>query len=247
MLFPVLDARVTIPGAPVIPATPAFPFSPSPEPGAQHWLFGVDDTSLERFGGTTGTLTAQSGAHVYGANYVETQAFAQGLVSNIADQDTQTHIAVVRYQPIADKNALLLGNLNAEVNGWGVWVAANGQVSTILRGNTPVLANHGAPVGVVAGDYIFVAHSLWVDGAVTHFRTWIAAQTFEGAWTGLRPLGARAAALGNAYNNSATYSPAPVRYAEYMAFPGVPKTTDELASIHARSRRRMASRGIEIL
>lgn len=245
MLFPVLDARVAIPGAPVISATPAFPYVPAPEPGAKHWLFGVDNTSLLPFGGS-GSLTPQGGEHAYGSNYVETPAYAQGLVSSIADQSTQTHIAVLRYQPVASKNALWLGNLNAEVNGWGVWLASDGQVGTILRGNTPVLVYHGVPAGVLAGDYLIVGHSLWVEGAVTHFRTYVAGQVFEGAWTGLRPIGARTAALGNAYNSSATYTPAAVRYAEYMAFPGAPKTADELAAIHARSRRRMAARGIVI-
>jgi hypothetical protein len=245
MLFPVLDARVAIPGAPVISATPAFPYVPMPESGAKHWLFGVDDSSLLPFGGS-GSLTPQGEEHTYGANYVETTAYAQGLVSAIADQATQTHIAVLRYQPVASKNALWLGNLNAEVNGWGVWLASNGHVSTILRGNTPVLADHGIPAGVLAGDYIFVAHSMWIEGAATHFRTCVAGQVFEGAFTGLRPIGARTAALGNAYNSSATYTPAAVRYAEYIAFPGAPKTAEELAEIHARSRRRMAARGIEI-
>lgn len=245
MLFPVLDARVAIPGAPIISATPAFPYVPMPEPGARHWLFGVDDSSLLPFGGN-GSLTPQGTEHTYGSNYVETPAYAQGLVSGIADQATQTHIAVLRYQPVASKNALWLGNLNAEVNGWGVWLASNGQVSTILRGNTPALASHGSPAGVLAGDYIFVAHSLWEEGAVTHFRTYVNGQVFEGAWTGLRPIASRVAALGTAFYNSATYTPAPVRYAEYIAFPGAPKTADELAAIHARSRRRMAARDIVI-
>lgn len=246
MLFPVLDARVTIPGAPIISATPAFPYTPLPEPGALHWLFGGDDSSLIPFGGSGGTLVPQAATHVYGANYVETQAYAQGLVSNFADQAVQTHIAVVRYQPVASKNALLLGNLNAEVNGWGVWLDSTGKVSTILRGNTPVLADHGVPAGVSAGDFIFVASSMWVDGAVTRFLTRVAGQVFEGAWTGLRPIGSRAAALGNAYNSSATYSPAPVRYAESIVFAGASKTADELALIYARSRRRMTARGITL-
>lgn len=247
MLFPVLDARVTIPGAPVISATPAFPYVPAPEAGAQHWLFGVDNSSLLPFGGNSGTLTPQSNTHLYGTNYVEPQAYAQSLLSNFTDQATQTHIAVVRFQPVATKNTLLLGNIDANVNGWGLWVASDGKISTIQRNNTPALVTHGTPIGVVAGDYMFVAQALWESGGVTHFRTCVAGQVYEGVWTGLRPIAPRAAALGNATQSSATYTPTPVRYAEYMAFPGVAKTADELALIHARSRRRMAARGITLI
>lgn len=246
MLFPVLDARVTIPGAPVIDAAPAFAYVPAPEPGAQHWLFGVDDSSLLRFGGSTGTLTPQAGTHVYGSNYVEVQAYAEALVSNFTDQTTQTHIAVVRYQPVASKNALILGNIDANVNGWGNWISAAGTIATLQRGNTPALVDHGAPVGVAVGDYMFVGQVTWVEGGVTHFRTRVADQVHEGAWTGVRPVATRAAALGNATYNSATYTPAAVRYAEYIAFPGVVKTADELADIHERSRRRMLARGLVI-
>jgi hypothetical protein len=247
MLFPVLDARVTIPGAPVIDAAPAFAYVPAPEPGAQHWLFGGSDSSLLRFGGSTGTLTPQAGTHVYGSNYVEVQAYAQALVSNFMDQTTQTHIAVVRYQPVASKNVLILGNIDANVNGWGMWIDSSGLVSTILRNNTPALVNHGAPVGVAVGDYMFIAQSLWLEGGVTHFRTCVAGQVYEGAWTGVRPVATRAAALGNATQPSATYTPTPTRFAEYIAFPGVTKTAIELADIHERTRRRMLARGLVIV
>uniref|UniRef100_UPI0030D98BFC hypothetical protein n=1 Tax=uncultured Zhongshania sp. TaxID=1642288 RepID=UPI0030D98BFC len=181
MIFPVLDARVTIAGATIIVTEAAYPYEPAPEVGADHWLFGVDDDSLVPFGGGA-TLTAQGASHIFASNYVTVSIYAEALLSNIADQATQTICRVFKYQPVADKNVLLLGNISAVSNGYGVWLTPGGSIQTILRGNTPALADHGLPAGVVAGDWLFIGYSERIVEGVTQFNTFIgSALSYSGA------------------------------------------------------------------
>ncbi|MNP72905.1 hypothetical protein D3C76_1695430 [compost metagenome] len=67
----------------------------------------------------------------------------------------------------------------------------------------------------------------------------------------LRPKNlAQAPFLGNATKSpaisSGLYTPAPIKYAEYIVFPNAAKTGDELAAIYLRSKKRMSSRGIPL-
>lgn len=249
-IFPVYNLGRAQSGSILLPnAGPVYEYTPPPESGAQHWLLGGTAASLTPIAGSA-TLTAQGTLETYGSNYVEVPSYGNALLTNIPDQSVQTHIAVVQYQPHTGKNTLLLGNLSAGVNGWGNWVNDSGQIATILRGNTPAASNNGVPTGVVAGDYIFIAAVLWEEGGATHWRTVIGSQVFEGQWTGLRSVvPVRTAALGNGwYGPDATnYDNAPVRYAEYISFPGVAKTASELSAIYARSKQRMTSRGINLI
>lgn len=246
MMFPVYDARVTIPGAPIIQSAPAFPYVSTPESGASHWLFGVDSTSLIPFGGS-GVITPQSTTHVYGTNFVTAQAYNEALITNVPDLATQTFCRVVRYQPTALKNTLLLGNISAASSGFAIWLLADGKIQTLLRGNTPALIDHGVPTGVTAGDWIFVAYTERVVGGITQFSTYVGnAITYSGAFTAARPISnpIRNDAIGNAYQSASNYTPAPVSVAELIAFPGVYKTAQEIAAIYSRSKRRMTLRGI---
>ena len=250
-IFPVYDLGRTTDGSIILPdAGPVYEYTPPPESGAQHWLLGGSAASLTPIAGSA-TLTPQGTLETYGENYVEVPSYGNALLTNIPDQSIQTHMAVVQYQPHAGKNTLLLGNLSNGVNGWGNWLSETGQIATILRGNTPAFSNHGVPTGgAAAGDYIFIAAVLWEESGVTHYRTIIGAQVFEGQWTGARSVvPVRSAALGNAwYGPGATiYDDTPVRYAEYIAYPGVAKTAAEISTIYARSKQRMVSRGINLI
>lgn len=247
-IFPVFDLGRSTAGALPLPnATPVYEYLPQPEPGAAHFLLGGTPDSLRAFGGSA-TLTAQGDKHTFGSNYARTPDYGQALVTNLADMAVQTHIAVLQFSPNAGKNTLILGNVDTGTQGWGLWIAESGQVASLMRGNNPAFLNLGVPEGVAVGDYIFVAHQLWEQDGVTRFRSFIGSKAFEGQWTAKRAIAPRPAALGNAYQNapSGIYAGAPVNYAEYIAFPGVVKTPQEIAAIYARSKRRMRARGITL-
>jgi hypothetical protein len=245
-IFPVSSVYKTIPGAPIVAASPLFPYVPIPEVGANHWLLGVNADSLIAFGGSA-TLTAQSTGHSFGDNFVTVPSFGNALVTNIADAVTQSMYAVFRYQPVSAKTSLIVGNISAASVGAGVWLEGNGDIRTVLRsGATPVSINHGVPSGVMSGDWLFVGLSKRVVEGNSKTITQIGSVQFNGGtWVGTQALGGTSPlAIGNAYANTATYTPTPTDFAELIVKSTTNDTSEQMMQIYLRSKKRMASRGI---
>lgn len=246
-ILPVYNLGASTPGAMPLPgASPVYEYDPKPESSAVHWMLGPNAASLLPFGGS-GTLTPQGTDHVFSANNVTVQGYNGALVSSIADQAEMTICRVFQYKKNAGKNTLLLGNISAAVNGFGIWMTGEGFIQTLLRGNTPALVNHGVLAGLADGDWAFIAYSEYLDGGVTKFNVVASGGlVYSGSFTAARPLSTRNDAIGNAYNSGATYTPAPLSTAEAIAFAGARKSIAELQAIKSRSTKRMATRGITV-
>lgn len=247
-VFPVYPLGKDTPGAPVVPgAVQLYPYTPGPELGYSHWLFGGSEASLAPYGGSS-TLSAQGTLHSWGSSYVNLPSYANALVSNIPDAREQTFYAAVRYQPVTGKNVILVGNISLASQGAGIWIDANGNICTVLRNSSStVLVNHGPPPGAAAGDWIFVGLSKRVEGGVSKTRTIVGSTIFETTWDGLQDVsGSNRISVGNAYASTAIYTPADVRIAELLVLPAGADAAAKMLTVYSHSRARLALRGISL-
>ncbi|MCO7469526.1 hypothetical protein NJG16_05585 [Stenotrophomonas maltophilia] len=245
-VFPVYPLGKDTPGAPVVPgAVQLYPYTPGPELGYAHWLFGGSDASLAPYGGSS-TLSAQGTLHTWGSGYVNLPSYANALVSNVPDAREQTFYAAVRYLPVAGKNVILAGNISLASQGAGLWIDPSGNVCTVLRNpSSTVLVNHGPPAGAVPGDMIFVGLSKRVEGGVSKTRTLVGNTLYETAWPGLQDVsGSNRISAGNAYASTAVYTPADLRVAELLILPAAADAAAKMLTVYSHSRARLALRGI---
>lgn len=249
-LFPVVDLRVNIPGAPIISATPAFPYAPEPISGAiGDWILGPDAASLLTFSGSA-KLTAQASTHTWAANYVTTKAAGAALVTDIAEADNQTFWCAFRWRNASGKNSIVVGNVGSVVanGGFGMTNAPDGGLRLTTYGAATNQLNlsqaGGIPVGLADGDWVVAVASL-SPTAFTRRMTGSAAftTTLANART-KHPT--NHLALGNAFlTGNAGYTPVDMSAAMFGVING--KLNDaQVDSLYEAIRARMIYRGISV-
>lgn len=249
-LFPVVDLRVNIPGAPIISADPAFPYAPEPIAGsAGDWIFGPDAASLLPFFGSA-KLTPQAATHVWSSNYVTTKASGAALVTDIAEADNQTFWCAFKWRNSTGKNSIVVGNVGSVVanGGFGMTNATDGALRLTTYGAATNQLNlsqaGGIPSGLVDGDWVVVVASL---SATAFTRRMTGSSAFTTTLTNARTKHpTNRLSLGNAFlTGNAGYTPVDMSAAMFGI---INEKLDEaqVDAVYEEIRARMSYRGLAV-
>lgn len=250
-LFFQLPISVADPSLPVIPAADIELLSPAESDAVDHWLLGVGDTSL--VGIKSGrVLTPQGTSHTYNDSSVVVPAWGGALVSDIADDVNATICAVIKRptQSLSTHGVIVFGSFSqvSWQNGSGLSIPNGASLLTVQYGAAPVQASvlWGA---IAQGDYVFVAMSeqLAADSDPKQTLLYIGGgnKSTTPSSTARTASIARKVAFGNAAFDNASYKAVGLEIAEAIVFAN-PLTVAELDAVYARSKIRMAGRGITI-
>lgn len=250
VLFPVAPLGITIPGAPVVDAVPAFPYEPSLIAGAVgDWLFGPDQVSLATISGDA-TLTAQAATHAWGGNSVTVKAVGEALVTNVLEPEAMTFWVAFRWRNTTGKNSIIVGNISPPLATGGFALANNpaGEVRIATYGANPnslPVSDHGSvPAGLQDGDWILILVSLNGQRVITRM-TGSTVVTAQLANPRVRNTVNRIA-LGNAFfTGNPTYTPVDVSAAMFGCM-DTSVDAERLESLYGILQRRLAHRGIVV-
>lgn len=249
-LFPVVDLRINIPGAPIIVAAPAFPYAPELIAGALgDWILGPDAASLLPFSGSA-KLSAQASTHSWAANYVTTKAAGEALVTNIAEADNQTFWCAFRWRNATGKNSIVVGNVGPAVStgGFGMTNAPDGALRLTTYGSAVNQLNlsqaGGIPVGLADGDWVIAVASL---SATAFTRRMTGSTVFTTALANARTKHpSNRLALGNAFlTGNAGYTPVDMSAAMFGVINGKLNEA-QVDALYEEIRARMNYRGISV-
>lgn len=251
-LVNILNGVPAVPGVPVLNPenlSPVFPVAPESE-ALDHFVFGGDIESLTGLKGLL-TLSPANAAPSFSDSSLATVAGGlNGLTSNLPEPDVYTQCAVIRYQLVDTDRKLVFGTVQGG-SGDGKGIMLNYQeswnFSVLARPNS---AATGMPQGAVVGareGWIFAA--LAVDSVANKWKVYVggASQIVEVTPASAYQKSTRGLALGNAYYTAAapnTYTRS-LSAAEMIVFEGY-LSNAELADVYARSKARMAERGITV-
>jgi len=240
-------------GAPALSASRWSPvFGDLPEADAiDHFLFGGSDASLIGLKGRLTLAPANPSAPPSYANaFLHTAAGGQnGLVSSLPEPDAFTVCTVMRYDGQDGRGSIIAGTLQGGAgDGKGFGILRGGASDTfqlLARPNGTVTFMPAANIVGARGGWMFMAMTFEVGS-----RAWKAyvggASMVSNVLAQAYAKSARNLALGNAYYASSTTPyDGSVAHAEMVVFDHA-LTQAELDAVYARSRSRMASRGIAI-
>jgi len=246
-----------LPGVPAVPGVPALnpanlrPVYPlRPEPSAlEHWLFGGGADSLVGLKGRS--LAPASAMPAFAANYLATVPDGlNGLISTIVEPGVYTQCAVIRYDAVSADRRIIFGTAQGgSGDGRGIMLdnRDNWGFNTLARPNASATGMPQGALTLMRDQWIFFALS--VDVVANKWRCWVggSAQTVEVTPASQYLPSTRGLALGNAYYTAS----APNTFRQSLAVAEMIVFSEyvspaALSEIYARSKERMASRGIVV-
>lgn len=237
---------------PIMPAADVRPIFPaSLEADAfSYWDFGGNaDSLIDLISGRQLTLAGASPA--YNADSITLQGGGKnGLITDYNDAAAMTFCCVAQLQNVGNTNNIILfgsSTTSAGDGGGMAWLtgSATGGLATNMQ--TRPLANVAYPTNFTSAE---VAANPWVFFAFSRSDTvariiHIAGKaSFTDGLVGVKTLASKKIGIGNCYYDTASFQFG-FKIAEAIIFPG-PKTSAELVDIAARSKVRMARKGIAI-
>ena len=211
-----------------------------------HWNFGTSSASLTDL--TQGkSLTLAGTAPTYNSTgVVVAGGLNSGLLSDLADGTERTLCAVVK---IPDLSSFLGANVAGNVGtseGFGMFVhKSSGQygILPIVRGGTGITGDTFA--GLNVGDYVFLAISYTQTGSnkLNKFFGGKLSSSITSATA--KTASAVKMAFGNVQYSTSSYH-APLEISEGILYDRA-LSLIEIAAVYARSKTRMATRGITVV
>lgn len=243
-LFTRLPIVVNDPTLPVIPFADVQPLGDYEDEAYGHWIFGGDaGASLASRVGNK-TLT-QQGASTYSGNYLSmSNAAGNALVTDIADtaNPTDTWCMVIR-NAVFSTQRTLWGNEAAEASkGCGLRI---GLPSGTLQSRHNTGSNYDSGIDASATGWQFVALSRNQPGGSRIHYVGGKAPVTQAAAVYTPTVAGVPLRFGNGFYTSST-NPAAIDWAEAIVFPFA-LTAADLDVVYARSKARLAKRGITVL
>lgn len=227
-------------------------FGDLPEADAiDHFLFGGGGASLVDLKGRMFLTPANPSAPPnYNPTFLQTSGGGQnGLISNLPEPDAVTICTVMHYDDRDGRGSMVAGTVQSgSGDGKGFGIIRGGAWDTfqlLARPNGTVTFMPAANIVCARGGWMFMSMTFEVGS-----RAWKAcvggASTVSNVLAQAYAKSARNLALGNAYylSSSTPYDGA-VSHAEMIVFDRA-LTQAELDAVYARSRSRIASRGITL-
>ena len=247
-LFTMLPFSVSNPSLTAIPPEDIELLYPYENGAYGHWLLGGSSSSLAD--GVNGrALTVGGDTPTYETGYLTvSQASGNGLASDLADDSAAlvvTICAVVRRNAVSAGVWFPFGNLSTPTDGIAPYASAGGNLLITGRGLTGL---NGTNTGKTWPEDVWVFMAMSIDfasgtKAVKFLRG--GESVFETAPTGTYVPNTDAPfALGGKYYSTALA--VDLDFAEFILF-GDAKSAADLSAIYARSKIRLASRGITVV
>lgn len=210
-----------------------------------HWLFGVSSSSLIDL--TQGkALTLAGTAPTYNSTGVVLGGgLNSGLLSDLADGTERTLCAVIKIPDLSSfMGSNVAGNVGAS-DGFGMFVqkpGANHGILPVVRGATGITGD--TFTGITDGNYIFMAIS-WSATSGNKLNKFLGGK-LSGSITSVTAKTASAVnmAFGNVQYTAEIYH-SPLEISEGILYDRALSLT-EIAAVYARSKQRMATRGITV-
>jgi|GEM_PF-1662062 len=250
---PTVEGLAPPAGAPALSASRWSPvFGDLPEVNAiDHFLFGGGGASLVGLKGLMFLAPANPNAPPnYNPTFLQTSGGGQnGLISNLPEPDAFTIYTVMHYDDADGRGSIVAGTVqggSGDGRGFGILRgAATDTYQMLARPNGTVTFMPASNILDARGKWMFMAMTFEVGS-----RAWKAyvggANMVSNVLAQPYAKSARNLALGNAYYvSSSTPYVGAVSHAELIVFDRA-LTQAELDAVYARSRSRMASRGITI-
>ncbi|MGX9965549.1 hypothetical protein ACVFYP_19640 [Roseomonas sp. F4] len=245
--LPVASDRPDLPSIDLSAARPVFG-TPLEADALGHWLLGPDPTSLIDVSRNV-ALTLQGAGPSFAEAFATVSGVGNALLTPKLDSLQQTLCMVVR-RPAPGANTILGGSLRfADGSGSSLHVTTS---ATELRSSIGgAFIAQAWPAGIAVGDWMFVALSESLASEVAGDRHAIqhigGAAPVVAAMPAGRTLssGGGRVALGNAYYNNSSWITGAPAIAEPIVYDRA-VSAEELLAIYARSKARMAARGIVV-
>jgi len=210
-----------------------------------YWNFGTSSASLVDL--TQGkVLTLAGTAPTYNSTgVVVAGGLNSGLLSDLADGTERTLCAVVKIPDLSSYvGAVVAGNVGTS-DGFGMFVHKSGQygILPLVRGATGITGDTFA--GLNVGNYVFLAISYTQTGSnkLNKFFGGKLSSSITSATA--KTASAVKMAFGNIAYSSSTYH-APLEISEGILYDRA-LSLAEIAAVYARSKTRMATRGITVV
>jgi len=211
-----------------------------------HWSFGTSSASLTDL--TQGkALTLAGTAPTYNSTgVVVAGGLNTGLLSDLADGTERTLCAVIKIPDLSSYiGAAVAGNVGTS-DGFGMFVhKSSGQygILPLVRGGTGITGDTFA--GLNVGDYVFMAISYTQTGSnkLNKFFGGKLSSSITSATA--KTASAVKMAFGNIAYSTSSYH-APLEISEGILYDRA-LSLAEIAAVYARSKTRMATRGITVV
>lgn len=208
-----------------------------------HWIFDKGDSSALASVSSDKVLT-QQGASIYSDKFLSmSNSAGNALVTDIADKanPADTYCMVVR-NPNITTARMLLGIMAAESGkGWGLFVGPSGT----LHSRHYTGSDYDSTVPCALNAWMFVAIARNQPGSTRIHYVGGQAPVTQAAGLYTPTAADVPVRLGNGYYSSSTNSAA-IDYAEFIAFDTALGIAD-LDVLYARTKARMAARGITVI
>lgn len=249
--FPVINAKKTVIGAPVINATKLYKLSSFSEAGAiGNWLFGQSDQSLTSLSGNS-EMTPQSNTEIYTSNSVIISAQGEAIETTQHQESQQTIWVAFRYKSVDSVNRIIAGTLKSTSQG-GIALLNTlaGGVTVGFYGadtNNISLGSSAIPANISDGDIIFAAISFKSDNGSTDVLTKISTENvMSNTLANEVHIHTEPYAIGNANFTAPSYLGLDI---EVFSFGVINKFIDEAAlnRLYIRESVRLAEKGVSLL
>lgn len=248
--FTVMPFALSNPTQPTLAASDWQPFEDYETDSVDHWLLGVDASSLLGVKAKS-ALTPQGADHVFGAHSVTLPAWGGALISNVTDMPARTLCAVVKrptQASITTNNVIVAGtasSISAQGGSSHHFFASTTakDMRDLSYGNTPINAIVPVPASVADAEWVFIAYGINAALGGTRRYSVNGAQTESAATTTAGVISTKKIAVGNAYFDSASFKALSLEVAEFAIFAGQLSLAD-LQTLYVRAKGRSARRGI---
>lgn len=211
-----------------------------------HWNFGTSSASLIDL--TQGkALTLAGTAPTYNSTgVVVAGGLNTGLLSDLADGTERTLCVVIKIPDLSSfAGSNVAGNVG-DSSGFGMFInkiSGNYGILPLVRGATGITGNNFA--GLNVGDYVFMAISYTQTGSNKLNKFFGGKLSSSTTSTTAKTASAVKMAFGNIAYSASSYH-APLEISEGILYDRALSLT-EIAAVYARSKTRMATRGIAVV
>jgi len=210
-----------------------------------HWNFGTSSASLTDL--TQGkSLTLAGTAPTYNSTgVVLAGGLNSGLLSELADGTERTLCAVIKIPDLSSLTGSNVAGNTGTSDGFGMFVQKSGAqrgILPVVRGGTGITGD--TFTGIVDGDYVFMAIS-WSATAGNKLNKFLGGKLSSSITSATaKTASAVKMAFGNVQYSISAYH-APLEISEGILYDKALSLT-EIAAVYARSKQRMATRGITV-